>query len=114
MEQLSFAVEHMVATNGAHVEVATLTHNGHNFTNLGSIVDHSRGVVVGYVGKGNTLTTFDGKQLGTVREVSKWRTPNSFMSSHMHAYRAVIDGKRYHGRGCGEGMILRLFADKVK
>lgn len=111
----STASETHVADNGARVEVGTVQYCGNTYANLGSIVDHERGCVVGYVGKDNrTLTTWEGKPIGTVREISKWRTPRSWVSSYMHAYVAEVDGKRYHGRGCGEGMVLKLHASKSR
>lgn len=33
---------------------------------------------------------------------------NTPMSGHVVSYQATINGKRYHGRGSGEGMLLNL------
>jgi len=97
------------APNGARVETGTVTHEGRAYTALGSVVDHESGYVVGYV-KGATLTSWEGATIGTVREVSRWPLHNSGFSTSMHSYRATIDGRSYHGRGMGEGMLLRLRA----
>lgn len=119
MEQLnllfSTSSTHGTATNGARVELGTVNYCGQAFDALGSVVDHSRGYIVGYV-KGATLTTWDGAQIGTLRKVSTWKqwAPGAVFSTTMHAYVACVDGKRYHGRGQGEGMILRLRAAKVR
>jgi hypothetical protein len=100
--------ERRVATNGAAVEVGVIVHEGREFRALGSVVDHESGRVVGYV-KGDKLVSWDGKvTLGTIRVVSTWRTPRSWVSSKMSSYRAVVGGKSYHGRGCGDGFLLKL------
>lgn len=89
--------------------MATVTHNGHDFTALGSVIDHTSGHVIGYVSSdGLKLTTWEGAQIGTVRCTSSWRNPRSHFRSRIHAYVANIDGKRYYGRGAGNGMLLKL------
>jgi hypothetical protein len=96
--------------NGTVVEVSTFAHEGRSFTALGSVVDKANGYVVGYP-RGRVLATWDGKPLGTCRVVSSYPTPRSWLGSRMYCYRAVIEsdpGAEYHGRGFGDGMILRL------
>jgi len=95
------------ADNGARVEVSTFMFEGKPFTALGSVVDHENGIVIGYPEKG-VLQTCDGKPIGTCRVVSKYRMPRSWIGSWMYCYRATVDGEQYHGRGFGNGMLLRL------
>jgi hypothetical protein len=114
---LNFKVETRHPTNAptATVEVATMLYEDERHTALGSVVDHEAGHVVGYVSDdGRTLTTFQGEPLGTLKMVGgsdavkvgrRWREPTL-------SYRAVIDGRRYHGRGAGPGMLLRLRASR--
>lgn len=64
--------------------------------------------VVGYVGKGGTLTDWHGNQIGTVQAKSSWATPKSYVGSRMYSYEAQHKGATYHGRGFGEGMSLSL------
>jgi len=86
---------HHVTPAGAHVEVGAVTFQGRDFSALGSVIDHTRGAVMGYPSQDEkTLRTWDGVTLGRLRITG-------------HA-RAVIDGFTYHGRGSGAGMLLRL------
>ena len=64
-------------------------------------------VICGYV-RGKILVTFKGEEICAIREVSTWRTPRSYVSTTMTAYRAVKDGYVWHGRGAGESMRLVL------
>lgn len=108
----------------ATVEVGTVEHEGREYTAMGSMVDATNGRAVAYVGAVcardaygrpvHKLTAWDGCQLGTAVEVSRWRTPRSFLSSHMVSYRVDMNGQRWHGRGCGEGMVLKLKRCKVR
>ena len=93
----------------ARVEVGTVEYGGRKFSNLGSTVDHERGVAAGYP-KGTELQTWDGKKIGSCRVTSSWkqRTPGSTFKTEMFSYRCVIDGIPYVGRGQGDGMILFL------
>jgi hypothetical protein len=99
------------------IEIGTIEHQGRKFSAMGSVVDSERGVVVGYVGKGTVpghasharpLTTWKGEQIGVIWPTSSWKTPRSYVSSHSYAYDAIVDGEKYHGRGQGEGMVVRL------
>lgn len=38
----------IVTKGNAKAEIATVNHNGREFTALGSVIDHENGVVVGY------------------------------------------------------------------
>ena len=107
--------KHHVADNGAKVEVGIIVHEGREFASLGSIVDHERGYVVGYLklvdnpkpGESrHVLTSWEGRVIGTCRVISTWKTPRSWVSSTMSSYRATVDGIEYHGSG--DGMLLRL------
>lgn len=100
------------------VEIGTIEHSGRKFSALGSVVDTARGRVSGYVGSGTVpgygshvrpLTSWDGKtRIGVIWPKSSWSTPRSPFSSKMYAYEAEIDGRRYSGRGMGEGMVVHL------
>ena len=99
------------------IEIGTIEHQGRKFSAMGSVVDSERGVVVGYVGKGTVpghasharpLTTWKGEQIGVIWPKSSRKTPRSYVSSHSYAYDAIVDGEKYHGRGQGEGMVVRL------
>ena len=106
--------ETLTATNGATVEVGTITHEGQEFSALGSVIDEQNGVIVGYP-KGDSLTTWNGQPIEglRLRITSSWRTPRSFVSDRMFAYSATYKGKRYYGRGAGDGMLLRLRRSKA-
>lgn len=54
------------------------------------------------------ITTWTGDVVGLAECVSTWRTPHSFVSSTMSAYRVTMAGKVYHGRGACEGMAINL------
>ena len=96
--------EHCRANNGAKVEISTITHEGRDFSALGSVVDHERGIVIGYP-KGSELRTWDGTVIGSLRVTGSAR---GFHGVKLVCYRATIDGIPYYGRGQGDGMILRL------
>ena len=58
------------------------------------------------------LTDWQGNILGYGRVISSSKIPHgargSWISDRRVSYNFVIDGKRYHGRGYGEGMLLNL------
>lgn len=93
----------------ALVETGTVVHEGREYAATGSVVDHTRGVVVGYPA-GRELQAWDGRVIGTLFRVSTCR--NRLTRSTLVAYRATVDGRRYWGRGSGDGMVLRLRAAK--
>jgi hypothetical protein len=87
-------------------------HEGKKFEAGGAVVTDEW--VIGYpkldsehVGATGTLTSWHGEPLGTVRITSKWRTPKSFVSSHMFQMEARVNGKTYTGRSAGNGVIFR-------
>lgn len=104
--------ETLTATNGATVEVGTVVHEGREFAAQGSVIDEQTGVIVGYP-KGDRLQTWGGKDIEglKLRVVSTWSV-RSWIGSTMYAYSAVYNGRKYHGRGFGDGMSLVLRANK--
>lgn len=64
--------------------------------------------LVGYLGNdGRTLQTWHEEKIGTYQIVASWRTPRSYMSSHMYQVQATVDGVLYTGRSAGRGMIFK-------
>lgn len=61
-----------------------------------------------YIGRNGKLTTWCGDVVGAWMLMSRWRTPRSFVSSHMGAYHVMMAGKKYHGRSGGEGLAINL------
>lgn len=106
--------ETVTATNGATVEIGTIVHEGREFAAQGSVIDEQQGVIVGYP-KGNRLQTWNGKDIEglVLRVTSTWRV-RSWIGSHMNAYSATYKGRRYHGRGFGDGMSLTLRVSKAR
>ncbi len=106
--------------DGATLEIATITHNGHDFSALGSVEDFENGQVIGYPTKRPdgtlALTSWDGSRvLLPLRLTSTTKPPRSFLSSTMSTYWGTApDGSRYWGRGAGEGMLLRMRKAKGK
>lgn len=106
--------EHVTADCGAKLELATIIHEGREFTNLGSIIDEKNGFIFGYVSRDEAeLHTWDGQVICSLRRVSSWES--RVMSSRglvtytkMFAYACHFNGRRYTGRGQGSGMCLRL------
>lgn len=98
------------ASNGAAVEVATISHNGQEFTALGSVIDHESGYAMAYVGsqtkpcQRGTLTTWDGQPLGTYYVISNWQQVSPWCRHYAEPYtmasiRARLhDGSEWHGR----------------
>ena|SRR5947208_1900095 len=87
------------------IEVGIVTHDGREYSALGSVVTAEH--VIAYK-KGAQVTTWAGEVIGTCRVVSTWSTPHSYISSEMHQLEAVVNGVRYTGRCSGDGMIARL------
>lgn len=103
--------EHGTAANGAAVELGILSHEGKDFSALGSIRDEGNGYIVGYP-KGSGLQTWDGQDMGIrLQVVSSWPV-RSYIGTRMYAYCADIGGVRYHGRGFGDGIVLKLHRSK--
>jgi hypothetical protein len=112
---IDFRSEKHTTAQGAHVEVATMTHEGRDYTALGSLVDLQAGRIMGYLHElpGDRdrfyLTSWDGCFMYILlRRVSTWKTPRSYVSTTYSAFRTVIDGYVYSGRGAGSGMFIRL------
>jgi hypothetical protein len=59
------------------------------------------------------LRTWDGERICDLRVVSTWPLRGSAWSNSMTAYATSYEGRNYSGRGCGEGMLLRLRAAKT-
>ena len=89
-------------------EIATIVHEGREFTNLGASVtpDHAVGYVQVQPGHWE-LTDWNGDHLGFGRSTSKWKTPGSFVSSHYYQARFKINGVWYTGRTAGHGMLWK-------
>jgi len=81
-----------------------IEHEGHSFEAGGAVVTETH--LVAYPADNGILTDWHGRVIGTWREVSSWRI-DSWQGDRMYAIRATVDGKTYHGRGFGSGMILR-------
>lgn len=79
--------------------------DGQKFEAGGAVVTPE--IIIGYLGKDMTLTDWHGRVLGTYRIVSRWRTPNSFVSDHMYQVEATVDGRLYTGRSQGTDMIYK-------
>ena len=53
------------------------------------------------------LTDWHGNQIGVCFLHKAWRV-NSYLGTHMHQIYATVDGRKYTGRGFGEGMCVSL------
>lgn len=96
----------------------TVRIEGRTFESGGAYVNPERAVVYiasttsGHLPPWGTLTDWHGNKLGTYERVSAWITPGSWVSSMSYAIRATIDGRLYHGRTQGPGMVAMLKACK--
>ena len=96
----------------ATIEVATITHERRDFTNMGSIVDTSQGFIFAYVSSDEArLTTWQGK---TIAALTRTGRAQGFHGVKLTCYTCTIDGARYHGRGLGAGMCIRMRASASK
>ena len=84
--------------------------SGRTVESGGAVVTPAR--AVGYVKAANErpgcsveITDWHGRMLGLGVITAVWRTPRSYVSSHMMQVRAVIEGVAYTGRSCGNGMV---------
>ena len=111
---LEYRSETHTQADGARVESATITHEGRDFTALGSVVDTARGFVVGYVGGSPgawRLQTWEGTVIAPLTRVRSWTQRGFYgVRVEIHAWRAVIDGRTYTGRNSGPGMFVRMRA----
>ncbi len=58
-----------------------------------------------------SLTDWNGNDIvHVIRPVKTWKTPRSHISTTMTQFVANINGRRFTGRGSGDGMLLVLKA----
>lgn len=110
---MDFKSEHVTNDNGAKLELATVIHEGREYTHFGSIVDENRGLIIGYPSKDEkSLLTWDGQVICPLRRISSWksRIPSSYFFVDMTAYSCEYGKRKYSGRGQGAETILRLRA----
>ena len=87
----------------AKMEVGTFVHEGKEYASGGAFISPT--YAVGYP-KGETLTDWIGKPIGTVHYTSSWPV-RSYIGSRMHQMEATIGGVVYTGRTFGEGMLWK-------
>ena len=58
------------------------------------------------VGTIGALTTWLGEIVAPATVTGRWRIRKGWVGSHMISVQAVINGRRYYGRGCGNGMSI--------
>jgi hypothetical protein len=101
--------EIVTAKSGAQVEIGTIELGGREFSALGSVIDESSGVIVGYPtlpdDRGYVLTTWDGKTIGKLTITGYAR---GFHRTPLTCWALTHNGRRYHGRNAGTLMVLRL------
>lgn len=101
-----------------YIETAcTVEFQGRKFASGGAVVADD--YVIAYVGKKENgapraLTDWHGNRLGICYLTSNWPIRNGWVASRMYQIEAYINGVRYTGRGCGEGMVCRLRRAKGK
>lgn len=102
---MNFRSERITMDNGAVTEIATIVHEGREYTAEGSYVDEAGGLIFGYVSQdGESLTTWRGERICQLRKVSEFKA----FGHKVVAYRAKINGRKWYGRGTGPNMLLRL------
>ena len=100
----------------ATVEVGTFAFQGKEFSALGSHIDLEQGLVIGYPicnEEGNyRLTTWGGAEIASLTKTGSWLNRNVFggFPVRMLSWSGIINGKKYHGRNSGLGMLLRMHA----
>jgi hypothetical protein len=60
-----------------------------------------------YRGAFGAMRDWHGNEIGTCRVTARWKTPRSWVSSHMCQIEATIGGVKYTGRGAGSGSLWR-------
>lgn len=90
----------------------TFTAQGRSFTAGGAYVTDERAIAYPklereYVGARGDLTDWHGNVIGKCVVTAMWRTPRSYVSSHMLQIAGTIDGRKYTGRGAGNGMVWK-------
>lgn len=87
-----------------YAELATVTHDGKDYTEQGAFVTDAH--LTAYCGKDKTITLWDGTVIGSYRVTSAWRV-RSYIGSMMNQVRITLaDGRVYTGRTFGEGMSV--------
>jgi hypothetical protein len=81
------------------------TFEGKEFESGGAVITPD--YIVAYPVDDGKLADWHGNIIGAFRIVSKWRTPRSYVSSHMRQIEALVDGVYYTGRGTGKGMLYK-------
>jgi hypothetical protein len=122
-------IEIATATNGATAEVATVVHEGREFTALGACVDLENGIISAYVGASLAqddngvkylpghlfrLSSFAGEAIGTVRMTTKSRrihTAHGF--HHFEYYTMQFQGYSWHGKKTDAWQLIRLRRGKA-
>jgi hypothetical protein len=111
--------EHVQTQDGGTVEVATMTFNGREYTALGACVTGDRlscylaapevqGLCPERVGARGNATDWNGAAIGRYVITARWRTPRSWVSSHMLQCQVTLpDGRTFTGRGAGTNMLWR-------
>jgi hypothetical protein len=130
---IDFSATTEITPTGARVEVATVTHEGHPFTALGSVIDEARGEICAYVSETNEgdprllgsgrdlgaprfrLSTWEGTTIAALELRGRW-TQRGFggVKNTITAWRATVGGRVYSGRNSGPGMFLRMRAGRVE
>ena len=93
------------------IESATITLNGHSFTNGGFSIDLERGKMIAYVEANEFgqywLTTWHGQRLARLHKSGEcW----GFNGTKLECFKTSepISGYHWYGKGLGAGMMLRL------
>ncbi len=107
------------ASNGATIEVGTITHEGRSFSATGAIVDESAGLIFGYVKCLNPdshptcqrfeLTNWEG---ATIMPLTRTGKATGFYGTKLECFAGTLNGRRYSGRGLGSGMCIRMRAGR--
>jgi len=93
----------MLRSGSASIEVCTISHEDHEYTAAGSLIDETRGLLVGYI-KGRDLVTWGGDHICSLRVTGRFTT----LGRKTTSYRTMYNGQHYHGRCSDENMLLRL------
>jgi hypothetical protein len=80
-------------TKGNRVELATIIHDGHEFTALGAILDPERPSL--YCGNNGKLTTWEGDVVGSYRVTN---TYYNNVGARMDCIEASFNGRTYYVR----------------
>ena len=113
-ERTEFRAETGTSADGATVELGTVEIDGRPFDAFGSVIDERNGMIIGYPGTVSPsshqhwLKTWVGAPIVPLTITGKAKG----FGTTLTCYSAVFNGVRYHGRGLGDGMILRLRAGR--